>query len=76
MPIYNEILQKSDYEKVKFTKHLFKKKTPESSTRNIKSLKIIAAGCIKKNTRSFSVILIRQKYVTIKHSGKLFNLFF
>ena len=38
--------------------------------------KIIVAGYIKKNARSFSVILIHQTYVTIKHSGKLFNCFF
>ena len=31
---------------------------------------------LEKNARRFSVILIRQKYVVIKHFGKLFNLFF
>ena len=30
----------------------------------------------KKERKKFSVILIHQKYVTIKHSRKLFNLFF
>ena len=41
-----------------------------------KNRKIVAANCIKKNARRFSVVFIRQKYVTIKHSGKLFNIFF
>ena len=31
---------------------------------------------MKKNVRSLYVILIRHKHVTIKHTGKLFNLFF
>ena len=44
--------------------------------KNTRNRKIIAVGCIKKNARSFSVILICQKCMTIKHSGKLFNLFF
>ena len=48
---------------------------PES-LKNTRNRKIIALGCIKKNARSFPVILIRQKYVTIKHYGKLFRLFF
>ena len=38
--------------------------------------KIIVAGYIKNNARSFSVILIHQTYVTIKHSRKIFNCFF
>ena len=67
--------KKSNNEKVKFLKDLFLKKMPEL-LKNTRNRKIIAVGCIKKNARSFSVILICQKCMTIKHSGKLFNLFF
>ena len=40
-----------------------------------KNRKAIAVGCVKKNTRSFSLTLICQKYMTVKHSGKLFKYF-
>ena len=48
---------------------------PES-LKSARNRKAIAVGCIKKNARSFSVILICQKYMTIKYSGKLFKLSF
>ena len=45
----------------------------KKSTRNRKT---VVVGCIRKTAKSFSVILICQKFMTRKHSVKLFYLFF
>ena len=38
--------------------------------------KLLQQTVQKRKQEAFLVILIRRKYVTIKHSGKLFSLFF
>ena len=50
---------------------IFKKRhlNHQKSTRK---RKIIATGCMKKNARSISVILIGQKYVTILENYSTF----
>ena len=69
--IYNEILKRKAKRKGQTYKKFF-----FELLKNARNRKTIAVGCIKKNARSFSLILTCQKYATIKLSRKLFNIFF
>ena len=78
MPVCNKILTKSNNEKVKSKKDLLLKKDPESLKKYKKQKNVCSRNfffCIRKDARCFSVILICQKYVTMKYTGKLFKRF-